>query len=176
MSLHDELLATARALVGGPHPSDADLRRGISTAYYALFHRLIDAAVHHFLPTHNPDQHAGFARVFEHAKMRDVCRVVAQSAKQPNPNPSPPVGRILGYPIPAELKQVADAFGNLQKLRFDADYNRVPPISTITLAAAEDAIGKVESAFADWNLLETNHRGVARAFLVLLLTGEPKGR
>jgi uncharacterized protein (UPF0332 family) len=44
MRLHDELLDTARFLLrrNQNRPTQADLRRSISTAYYALFHRLID--------------------------------------------------------------------------------------------------------------------------------------
>ena len=56
MALHDDLLTLARRLVppvpvppapGLPPPSivEADLRRGVTTAYYALFHLLIHEAM-----------------------------------------------------------------------------------------------------------------------------------
>lgn len=47
MSLHDELLDVARYLLrrNQSRPTQADLRRSVSTAYYALFHRLIDDCV-----------------------------------------------------------------------------------------------------------------------------------
>ncbi len=45
MSLHDDLLiqATHLATLETTRPKQASLRRAVSTAYYALFHFLIDA-------------------------------------------------------------------------------------------------------------------------------------
>src|SRR4051794_35913072 len=53
MGLHDDLLALARRLVPPFLPTnqpqaliiEADLRRGVSTAYYALFHLLVHEAM-----------------------------------------------------------------------------------------------------------------------------------
>ncbi len=41
MAYHDELLQLAADLVGKNGATQADLRRGVSTAYYALFHLLV---------------------------------------------------------------------------------------------------------------------------------------
>ena len=43
MPLHDDLLKLAKELVdrNPAAPVEADLRRGVSTAYYALFHLLV---------------------------------------------------------------------------------------------------------------------------------------
>lgn len=178
MSLVDELLDTARRLVATttPSPTDADIRRAISTAYYAVFHRLIDVAVNHLLPTHSADQHAGLGRAFEHTKMRDVCQRIGNLAKQQNPRPLPPLARILGSVVPPELQKLAESFCHLQQLRSEADYDRVPPINSMTLRSAQDAIGEASDAFANWVTLETTSKPIAQAFLLLLLTGEPKNR
>ena len=47
----DGLLDHARALAeSGPgRPPDADLRRGVSAAYYAVFHDLTDRAARHLI-------------------------------------------------------------------------------------------------------------------------------
>jgi hypothetical protein len=176
MSLHDELLNTANRLVSGTAPTEADIRRGISTAYYALFHRLIDAAATHLLPAHTPEQRAGLARVFEHSRMRDVCQRVLVLARQPNPNPMPGYARILGPLVPTELEQVAGDFRDLYLHRQEADYDRVPPINRVTLTEARNTVGRVSSALTNWTQLEARHPSIAPAFLVLLLTGEPKSR
>lgn len=176
MSLPLELLEHARRLVTVPAPTDADLRRAISATYYALFHHLIDAAVAHLLPTGAPDQRAALAHGFEHSRMREVCQRVTRLSTQPNPNPLPPAARVLGGTVPNELARVAEAFDFLQRHRFDADYDRVPPVDRISLAGAQGALTQVETAFADWAHLEAANAPLAQAFLVLLLTGDLKSR
>lgn len=51
MSLADELLDTARRLAATSPATEGDLRCVISTAYYALFHRLIEESVSASFPT-----------------------------------------------------------------------------------------------------------------------------
>lgn len=41
MAYHDDLLTQAGELLHKNEPNQADLRRAVSTAYYALFHLLI---------------------------------------------------------------------------------------------------------------------------------------
>jgi uncharacterized protein (UPF0332 family) len=50
MSFAQDLLEQAQHLVDwdGANPKQASLRRAVSTAYYALFHLLIDEAVNHW--------------------------------------------------------------------------------------------------------------------------------
>ena len=181
MSLHDELLATARRAVVGtaPPPTDADIRRAVSTAYYALFHRLIVAAVGHLLPAHTADQRSVLARAFEHRTVKSDCARVVEAFRKPGA--APLLERVLGTtasaaPVPPELVRVAGAFASLYQRRQEADYDRNPVHNPITLAGARTAVGQVDSAFADWVALEAANPPVAQAFLVLLLTGEPKSR
>ena len=163
MSLHDELLDTARALIrrNQNRPTRADLRRSISTAYYALFHRLIDDAVAQLAPAASQPEAIG--RAFGHTDMKRVCQ---QLQKSPLP---PQVTPFFGPSVPPELKNVAAAFIELQDLRHGADYDRGrnPPFSK---ADARDAVGRGETAFRDWDRV----RGTppAQIFLVLLLLGE----
>ena len=72
-----DLLETARrpAESGASHPTQTDLRRAVSTAYYALFHCLAAAAAD--LLTGNgsrgPEWHQVY-RALEHGKARKACQ------------------------------------------------------------------------------------------------------
>jgi hypothetical protein len=66
------LLDLAKRLVGpAPGAVEADLRRGISTAYYALFHLLIKEAMTNFVS--DPVFRTKVGRAFQHGPMRSVC-------------------------------------------------------------------------------------------------------
>ena len=160
MSLPDELLETARYLLrqNNNRPSDAAIRRSVSTAYYALFHLLVEAATGHLVS--DAGQRAALARTFAHATMKRVCESV-QDGKLP----------FLGPTFPAELMELAEAFVELQAQRHEADYNWT---RTFFKAQARDLVKQVEEAFAHWSTVQSN--AVAGPFLLLLLVGEPKAR
>ena len=72
-----ELIGTCRKLVAPP-PSDADIRRAISTAYYALFHTLAasNAELVASQPSSGMSEHA-WERVYrrlEHGRARNNLR------------------------------------------------------------------------------------------------------
>src|SRR5260370_40895720 len=56
----------------------ASLRRAVSTAYYALFHLLIDEAVSKWAVER---QRSILARTFEHSKMKAICDDVLKTVK-----------------------------------------------------------------------------------------------
>ncbi len=162
MSLANDLLDTAKRLLATA-ATEADLRRSISTAYYALFHRLIEAAVGTLVA--QPDQQQLLARQFSHTEMKKVCQLATKS-------PLPPHGLpFFGPRAPVELEDLATAFVKLQDRRHDADYNRG---WTVTPAEAHKLVRDAEDAFAKWPTIEA--LPVARPFLLLLLVGEPKVR
>src|SRR5579863_4384971 len=72
MAFADDLLEQAYHLANleGGEPKQASLRRAVSTAYYALFHLLIDEAVGNWGVTR---QRGILARVFDHREMKKVC-------------------------------------------------------------------------------------------------------
>ena len=164
MSLADELLETARYLLrqNNKKPTAGAIRRAVSTAYYALFHRLIEAATADLVAS--ADQQQALARSFDHGKMRAICATVTKS-------PVPPVpAAILGGPVPGELKEVAEAFLELQDRRHDADYNLARDFAK---PEGRDLVTQAEEAFAAWGRVSAT---VAQPFLLLLLVGEPKAR
>jgi hypothetical protein len=77
-------------------PKQASLRRAVSTAYYALFHLLIDEAVGNWgVPRHR----SILARTFDHGKMKGISEDRIRSFYSSGQPPSA-----------AQLKNVAQAF------------------------------------------------------------------
>jgi hypothetical protein len=81
MAYHDDLLVHAKFLAALPDPPhQADLRRAVSAAYYALFHLLTSEAAGNWRNIH---QQARFARMFEHGRMKNASSKVS-GQKRPN--------------------------------------------------------------------------------------------
>ena len=107
MNPRDLIQTACRLTESAPaQPTQADLRRAVSTAYYALFHCLAAAAAD--LPTGarpvSPEWHQVY-RALEHGKARSACR--QQAAMRT---------------FPKEIRSFAEAFDALQKARQQADY------------------------------------------------------
>ena len=82
MSLHADLLKQALHLATKEprRPSQASLRRAISAAYYALFHRLVDEPTRMTISRGNRDSlRECFSRAFHHSDMKDVCKSFANN-------------------------------------------------------------------------------------------------
>lgn len=136
MAFADDLLEQAYLLANLPGEKQASFRRAVSTAYYALFHLLIDEAVGNW----NVERQRGtLARIFDHAKMKKVCD---DHVKQFYSASRPPEGE--------RLKDVAHTFAIRQEKRLIADYDnsyqwtRTNAVGQIDLASA---------AFDDWRAI-----------------------
>jgi hypothetical protein len=147
MALHDELLTLARDLVNRNtppekvEPIDAELRRAISTAYYALFHLIIHETVSRTIAI--PDIRPNIQRSFDHGDMRKVCAALV--ALRPNEN-----GDRLnesGHIVPPELLAIAEDFCTLQEQRHQSDYNTA---TAFTLSQTETDVQLAENSFANW--------------------------
>src|SRR5207244_9550686 len=101
MAFADDLLEDAYHLAarGGNNPKQSSLRRSVSTAYYALFHLLIDETVSKWAVVR---QRSILARTFEHGKMKGICDDVLKIVKS-------------GGSVPPELHTVAHNFIQLQQ-------------------------------------------------------------
>ena len=108
MAFADDLLKDARHLVGrgGKNPKQSSLRRAVSTAYYAAFHLLIADFVANWAL---PDQRARLGRMFEHRRMSGAV-FNFRDKKNPTPNET-------------ELQKLIKKFTQLQKDRYEADYD-----------------------------------------------------
>lgn len=134
----DDLLALAARLAkASPRkPRQAELRRAVSTAYYALFHAVAQNAADCFVGTSKQNRSnrawSQTYRALDHGSAKAACEA------------------IRNIDFPAEIKDCAEAFIDLQKARHDADYD---PLRRVTrydaLAAvlkAQDAIAKLREA------------------------------
>ena len=135
MNPHD-LMEAARALAESGHapPTQARLRRAVSTAYYAMFHCLAASAADLFIGTErNPAWHRTY-RALEHGRARNACQQ----------------GQVMRE-FPTEIRDFAKAFVVLQKARQQADYALDADAYRKSdvlghIASAELAIGRFERA------------------------------
>ena len=135
MNSHD-LVETARRLTesGAAQPTQADLRRAVSTAYYGLFHCLAGTAADVLTGTSSGSRewHQVY-RALEHGKARSACQQ-----------------QDVMRTFPLEVRAFGDTFIDLQKMRRQADYAHEgeyskPEVLAI-IKATEDAISKFEQA------------------------------
>ena len=75
--MYDDLIGLAKAIaeLDPKKPRQANLRRAVSTAYYAVFHYLADEVCCGQIGTQNSQKehrHA-LARAFVHTSMKDAC-------------------------------------------------------------------------------------------------------
>ena len=130
-----DLLETARRLAqpGVSQPTQADLRRAVSTAYYALFHCLAAAAADLLTGSdRSPEWHQVY-RAPEHGRARSACRQQG-----------------VMRTFPTAIRNFAETFADLQGARHEADYALEgrylkPDVLAIT-TRAEEAIDRFEQA------------------------------
>ena len=126
--MHDELVAVARTLAGG-HPSQAALRRAVSTAYYALFHAFSHDAATLLAGAQKSDTWQRVYRSLDHKLAKEACLLIRPPA------------------FSADIKRCAERFVALQKKRHDADYD---PIIRFHPAGVLADIASAEFALANY--------------------------
>jgi len=169
MPLPQQLIEQARHLASrgtGGRPRQDHLRRAASTAYYALFHFLIDQTCRSFLGTPSGAEaralHAVLARAFDHASMKRVC--VAFGAASLPVRFRPGLG---ARPIPTDLSRVSDIFTTLQERRHSADYDRLRRFQRQEVLTLID---EAERAMQLWPSVRPTQAG--RLFMLALLVGD----
>src|ERR1035438_1409837 len=80
MAYHDDLLRLAESLVGRDGATQAELRRGVSTAYYALFHLLVSETT---LNWSRDSSRNTLGRMFDHGMMKRVSSRISDSKRMP---------------------------------------------------------------------------------------------
>ncbi|MBW3599365.1 MAG: hypothetical protein KY475_19110 [Planctomycetes bacterium] len=121
--MHDNLLAQARRLarLDPSRPKQANLRRAVSSAYYAVFHFLADQACRAAIGAHH-DQgpyRQVLARAFAHNVMKAACVSFAGGTLKA----SVAKGLPSGFVVSTEIRHIARTFVNLQEQRHLADYD-----------------------------------------------------
>ena len=148
MGIARDLLAQAHHLAeyGGENPTQAALRRSVSTAYHALFHLLVaDAARLCLSGDASPEARPGVERAFQHGSMKIA------SLKFNGPVWQDWHG--LVRPMPPALRRVAAAFAELQEERHTADYNNHEQWRSIEVQTLLSMTG---GAFQDWESIRAD--------------------
>jgi uncharacterized protein (UPF0332 family) len=135
MSLHADLLIQAEQLAQQDprRPKQANLRRAVSSAYYALFHLLTSEAS--ALYAEEPGMASRINRTHNHTDIKEASLMIARNKL---PKAIQAAGR--GYTTPPDLKRMANGFLTLQEARHEADYDLSRRFRR------QEALGLVESA------------------------------
>lgn len=109
MGIADDLLTLASQLTtpATTDPEQAWFRRSISTAYYALFHLLVQEAAQQWAGS-RPAQ-LGLERTFKHDQMKEISRIISTGSWKSWSTPP--------LPVPPELRDIAKRFIGLQEAR-----------------------------------------------------------
>ena len=148
MPIHPrDLLDLATRLVGAtPGAPEAALRRGISTAYYAIFHLLIKEAMARFVSDVAFRSRVG--RALQHGPMRSVCEKYKSAKANTSGEYVTPEGHgFLPQVIAPNVRQVAAAFIDLYEAREGADYDDG---KTIQHSEAFEAVRQADAAYQAW--------------------------
>jgi len=143
----------------GP-PRQVDIRRAISSAYYAVFHATLTAAADEFIGVSmRADRRYGLVyRSVDHRAFADLC---TEASRQ---RPSPKFARYapeLGFG--EDVQAFAATALELQERRHAADYD---PTIRVRTADAKLAIGAAHTALSRFQRASDERR---KSFLALLL-------
>jgi hypothetical protein len=154
MAFAEDLLRQAFLLLNkeSKNPTQASLRRSVSTAYYALFHLLIQEASANWSRADTRDY---LARAFEHRTMKQACTWAENATYDPAISPH----------VVARLRSVARAFRELQLQRHLADYSNATKWDRIKASAK---VNQAKTAFNDWKSIRNEF--VTQKYLVSLLS------
>ncbi|RYC31470.1 hypothetical protein D3273_13920 [Lichenibacterium minor] len=159
----DHLLEQADRLVAPPPkgpPRQVDLRRGISSAYYALFHLTLTALSDEIVGAlhQNTPRYALVHRGVDHRTIKDLCLTLSKSSPPTRYAPYAPPGffgrHFLAY---------ASGFVTLQEERHRADYDVSARYRTLN---AKSAIAQSRSALVAFRTMSPAEK---KMFLTLLL-------
>ena len=155
MVSQNDLLAVARQLAGasgGPPPSQASLRRAVSTTYYALFHCMAENCADMLVgeagsDRSEPEWNQAY-RALEHGRAR-------QRADQ---------DRI--YRFPQEIQDFAKQLAAMQKNRESADYD---PSASFTQSAVIEDIDLAERRVREFRQAPERDRRAFAAYVLMPL-------
>jgi uncharacterized protein (UPF0332 family) len=152
----------ARPATSG-QPRNTELKRAVSTAYYAVFHSLLWAIAETFVPAKLSlwKSRVLFYRALDHRKARDRCKRLGQKPLQ-----SEEVGFFKFKSFSDELRLFANHFVRLQELRHRCDYD---PEFKISKGEAQQAIQDARVAIS--SLHRSASRDERSLFLAYLLFG-----
>lgn len=167
MSIPVDLLDQARTLAKSDpkKPKQANLRRSVSSAYYALFHFLSEEAAKGFIgASHQDKMRRDLARrAIAHARLKEVCGEFLKPTPRKLLQPYWTSSGIAGD---RDLKVICEFLIELQELRHAADYDFSAPV---TKFMALDACDKASDAMEAWKRLKQNKPETLTLFSMAIL-------
>lgn len=176
-----QLIAQAKSLarLDPRRPQQANVRRAVSSAYYAVFHFVIERSAVALCggATDARPLRSMLARAFQHGAMRAVAvswneaSAALSKGKGPHGLPAPVAAALveLNAGIPAELAELAATFADLQEWRHEADYNLSVPISRADAIARGSDAERVVTIL--WPAIE-KHPTTPLFLLAMLVQGQ----
>jgi hypothetical protein len=150
----NDLIVSGRKLLAG-QPTEADCRRAVSTAYYALFYQLCEMASR------------SLTGVIDHQLSRARYQVF-RSLTHGNAYERCGATKTIGLDFPQAVQNFAVTFIELKEERELADYC---PECSYSQKTAEEYLNQAESALADLNSIGEEHK---RAFSIYILLSKNK--
>ena len=121
--MHEDLLKQAYRLatLDAKKPRQVNLRRAISSTYYALFHMLVDEACRVQIGAHHSQApfRQVLGRAFAHGVMKDACKSFGGGTLKKSVSQGLPAT----FTIPSEIRGLAEVFVDLQEKWHLADYD-----------------------------------------------------
>jgi hypothetical protein len=159
-----DLLAVARLLLksaGAEPASEAALRRAVSTAYYAVFHHLLRAAVRRFVgPAGEASAAYGILyRGFDHRRIREVCEALDSERLSPRYT-----SKLRRTAMSKEIRDFSDAFPTIQEQRQLADYD---PAASFIPAQVATLIDEVEVAISSFDRADPQEQADVLALMLV---------
>jgi len=140
----ERLFEQAEALLdrhqqGPGRPRDTNLRRAVSTAYYALFHGLTSSVSEWLAPLQPNNARQSLRRALGHNGMKQVC----VSVTRPDTGSKFEYVKLLAAKaaVSQDVVDIAQAFIDLQQARHSADYDHAAPFSKSMALALVDEVG-----------------------------------
>jgi uncharacterized protein (UPF0332 family) len=129
-------------------PRQASLRRAVSSAYYSLFHLIVDDATKQLISIAR--FRSSVARSIDHKDVRKAATALLAAARNPQPNQR--LVALARRPIAPPLVDFCSAFIDLQDRRHEADYDvtavftRSQVLSFLSVAQPAHAAWKTQRA------------------------------
>jgi uncharacterized protein (UPF0332 family) len=125
--VYDDLISQAQELAtrDAKKPKQANLRRAVSTAYYAVFHFLVDHACCVSIGSQHGQaayRHA-LGRAFVHQVMKQACTSFGGGTLKESVIKGLPRNASGHYVVPTAIQNIAATFAELQDSRHLADYD-----------------------------------------------------
>ena len=159
MAIADELLSLAGTLARAD-ADQATLRRAVSTAYYSLFHLLVQDAAERLWQGDSWDK-GGLERSFNHGSMKAISSQFSDGMWK--------IRKDYSLHVPDALERVTQAFLELQEQRHTADYDNFTFWSALRTRAMID---RARKAFQDWETIR--HNPLAANYLLRMLVVKPR--